>query len=115
MNGRDERNKLQRTRLNLTFLFKFNLFGLNSPPLGGESWLKTSRLKSAANTPLLAAGCFITHSIQTAVFYCVALINAGDILVTFFRKEKKHLEFLVSKCLFLWVAGAGFEPTTFGL
>ena len=30
-------------------------------------------------------------------------------------KRKKHLGFLVTKCLFYLVAGAGFEPTTFGL
>jgi len=36
-----------------------NLFGLNSPLPWGEGWLKASDLKSAVNTPLLAAGCFI--------------------------------------------------------
>ncbi len=40
----------------------FNLYRVNSPPLGAKSWLKASGLKSAVNTSQLAAGCFISRS-----------------------------------------------------
>jgi len=38
-----------------------NLFGLNFPLPWGEGWLKASGLKSAVNTPLLAAAGFILY------------------------------------------------------
>ena len=43
-------------RIDRAKLILFNLSGLNSPIPWGESWLKASGLKSAVNTPLLAAG-----------------------------------------------------------